>query len=377
MSKERRIEFTGTGFQALGWSLYVGLLGIFIIPAAWGAVALYRWLIRNLKFSDGTKASFEGQGGQVWAYFALSMLLAYVPQLSRMVDDPTASLYITFGLLILIIPISAMIGLRIMRWFFSNIKLSDGTNLDFKGDYIPYLGWILLVTLSAYTIIGWAWASVAMLRWVCRKIDAGKNRIEFLGSGWELLWRCLLASLASIFIIPIPWVWLWVFRWVVGNLLITQETASYQGDNLNRKVFFSFTDEDASRAAVIRECWVAEGKEAAGFIDVKGFNEIKQQGDEAIKNWITEQIEGTSVTVVLVGKETCSSQVVNYAIEKSIENGNGLLGIDVSKIKDLQGNKSERCGRIPEGYPFYLWNKDDGKENIGDWIEKAATAAGG
>ncbi|MBA4376364.1 MAG: hypothetical protein C0401_09360 [Anaerolinea sp.] len=153
--------------------------------------------------------------------------------------------------------------------------------------------------------------------------------------------------------------------------------ASCQGDNLNRKVFFSFTDEDASRAAAVRDCWVAEGKEAAGFIDVKGFNEIKQQGDEAIKNWITEQIEGTSVTVVLVGKETCSSQVVNYAIEKSIENGNGLLGIDVSKIKDLQGNKSERCGRIPEGYPFYLWNKDDGKENIGDWIEKAATAAGG
>ena len=68
--------------------------------------------------------------------------------------------------------------------------------------------------------------------------------------------------------------------------------------------------------------------------------------------------------------------LVNKQIKKSIERGNGLLGIDISKIKDLQGNTSERCGKIPNGYDFYLWNNDDGYENIGSWIEKAATAAG-
>ena len=66
MTEERRIEFTGTGFQALGWGLLAVLLSLFVIPAAWGAVALYRWFVRNLSFSDGTKASFEGRGGQVW-----------------------------------------------------------------------------------------------------------------------------------------------------------------------------------------------------------------------------------------------------------------------------------------------------------------------
>ena len=143
-----------------------------------------------------------------------------------------------------------------------------------------------------------------------------------------------------------------------------------------RKVFFSFKYEDVSRAMVVRNSWVAQGKEAAGFIDKADFEEVKKKGDEAIKNWINKQLEGTSVTVVLVGSLTCSSRWVKYEIKQSIARGNGLLGIDISKIKDLQGNTCERCGRIPEGYSFYLWNNDNGYSNMGDWIEKAATDAG-
>jgi len=143
-----------------------------------------------------------------------------------------------------------------------------------------------------------------------------------------------------------------------------------------RKVFFSFKYKDVSRAMVVRNSWVTQGKEAAGFIDAADFEELERQGDTAIKNWIDKQLNGTSVTVVLVGAKTCDSRWVKYEIEKSIEIGNGLLGIDVSKIKDLQGNTSERCGQIPRGYNFYLWNNDDGYHKMGDWIEKAAKDAG-
>jgi len=143
-----------------------------------------------------------------------------------------------------------------------------------------------------------------------------------------------------------------------------------------RKVFFSFKYKDVSRAMVVRNSWVAQGKESAGFIDAADFEEVKKKGDKAIENWIDNQLKGTSVTVVLVGEKTCSSRWVKYEIKKSIEMGNGLLGIDVSKIKDLQGNTSERCGRIPAGYKFYLWNNDDGYSKMGDWIEKAAKDAG-
>ncbi|MCK5606700.1 TIR domain-containing protein [Candidatus Pacearchaeota archaeon] len=143
-----------------------------------------------------------------------------------------------------------------------------------------------------------------------------------------------------------------------------------------RRVFFSFEYSDVSRAMVVRNSWVTQGKEAAGFVDAAEFEKIKRQGDDAVKRWIDNQLKGTSVTVVLVGKHTCSSKWVKYEIEKSIEIGNGLLGIDISKINDLQGNTTDRCGKIPSGYPFYLWNKDDGYKNMGNWIEKAAKAAG-
>lgn len=144
-----------------------------------------------------------------------------------------------------------------------------------------------------------------------------------------------------------------------------------------RSVFFSFKyKQDVSRAMVVRNSWVTQGKQAAGFIDAADFEEIKEQGDTAIENWIDDQLEGTSVTVVLVGEKTCSSRWVKYEIAESIKRGNGLLGIDVSKIEDLQGNTSERCGKIPKGYSFYLWNKDDGYNNMGDWIEEAAEDAG-
>ena len=143
-----------------------------------------------------------------------------------------------------------------------------------------------------------------------------------------------------------------------------------------RKVFFSFKYEDVSRAMVVRNSWVAQGKEAAGFIDAADFEEVEAQGENAIRNWIDRQLSGTSVTVVLVGAKTCDSKWVKYEIDKSIEIGNGLLGIDISKIKNLQGNTSDRCGQIPKGYDFYLWNNEDGYHKMGDWIEKAAKDAG-
>ena len=143
-----------------------------------------------------------------------------------------------------------------------------------------------------------------------------------------------------------------------------------------RRAFFSFKYKDVTRAMVVRNSWVSQGTEAAGFIDAADFEEVKRNGDTRINTCIDNQLKGTSVTVVLVGAKTCASRWVKYEIEKSMEIGNGLLGIDVSKIKDLQGKTSDRCGHIPKNYKFYLWNNDDGYNNMGDWIEQAAKDAG-
>jgi len=143
-----------------------------------------------------------------------------------------------------------------------------------------------------------------------------------------------------------------------------------------RKVFFSFKYEDVSRAMVVRNSWVAQGRDAAGFIDAAAFEEVEEDGDDAIQAWIDGQLIGTTVTAVLVGTKTCTSKWVKYEIAESIKRGNGLLGIDISKIKNFKGETSERCARIPAGYKFYLWNSDDGYHKIGSWIDTAAADAG-
>lgn len=144
-----------------------------------------------------------------------------------------------------------------------------------------------------------------------------------------------------------------------------------------RHVFFSFEYEhDVSRAFVVRNSWVTRGRSAAGFVDAADFESIKRQGDDAIRRWIDDQLNGTSVTVVLVGSDTCTSKWVKYEIQSSIERGNGLLGIDISGIRDLHGHTSFLCGQIPHGHAFYDWASDDGHANLGSWIETAAMAAG-
>jgi hypothetical protein len=145
---------------------------------------------------------------------------------------------------------------------------------------------------------------------------------------------------------------------------------------MTRRAFFSFKYEDVSRAMVVRNSWVTKNRESRGFVDAAEFEKLKKKGDPAIKAWIDSQLHGTSVTVVLVGADTCSSRWVEYEIERSEELGHGLLGVDVSKIKDLNRKTSDRCGKLPDGYPFYLWNKDEGFKNLGSWIEAAAKAAG-
>lgn len=155
-----------------------------------------------------------------------------------------------------------------------------------------------------------------------------------------------------------------------------------------RRVFFSFHYErDAWRAGQIRNSWVTkEYREDAGFIDSAEWEKVKRQGDPAVKRWIDKQVEGTSVTVVLIGAETADREWVRYEIQKSYEKGNGIVGIRIHQQKDQNGNADEKgdmdFGKIDgehefsELYPVYDWVDDNGYENMGEWVERAALIAG-
>ena len=148
-----------------------------------------------------------------------------------------------------------------------------------------------------------------------------------------------------------------------------------------RKVFFSFDWDDVFRANVVRNSWVTKDRKAAGrFIDKADIEVLKRPSNEAIKNWINQQLQGTSVTCVLIGAETYKSKWVIYEIEESISRGNGLLGVYIHRIKDLKDQTTTRQGSNPlslyGSYATYAWFNDDGYGNLGDWIEKAARQAG-
>ncbi len=154
-----------------------------------------------------------------------------------------------------------------------------------------------------------------------------------------------------------------------------------------RRVFFSFHYErDAWRAAQVRNSWVTkEDREAAGFTDSAEWEKVKRQGPEAVKRWIDTQLEGTSVQVVLIGAETADREWVRYEIQKSYEKGKGIVGIRIHQLKDQNGNLDEKgetdFGKIDgkhefsELYPVYDWVDDNGYENMGEWVERAALIA--
>lgn len=160
-----------------------------------------------------------------------------------------------------------------------------------------------------------------------------------------------------------------------------------------RRVFFSFHyDEDINRSMIVRNSWVTQGKEAAGFIDKAEFEKIKRNGENAVCKWIDKQLEGTSITIVLIGKETLNRPFVQYEIIKSIEIGNAIIGIHIHNLRDMitqrttvKGNPHTIIGYYNDGTPAYFdyicddlydYLEDNGYYNLGSWIEKAALKKG-
>lgn len=155
-----------------------------------------------------------------------------------------------------------------------------------------------------------------------------------------------------------------------------------------RSVFFSFHyKNDVWRANQVRNSWVTQGKEAAGFIDSAAFEKIEKEGDAAIKKWIDNQLVGTSVTVVLIGSDTSNRPYVLYELQKSFARGNGILGVHIHQLKNQDGNTSSKgdttfgeLGKDANGNPVYFYQiakvydyvDNDGYTKLGDWIEAAA-----
>jgi hypothetical protein len=231
---ERRqvgISFSGGAFSSLGYSLLFIFLFLFIIPGAWGAAAFMLWWTGHMVFPDGTRASFEGRPGRVWALFAALAVLAYLPSLATFGMPPgNRTNAISIVLTLALVPFEVALKLPIYRWMIEGIRLEPGGSPRFTASYPAYLGWVCLLIVSLVTIIGWAWVAVAMLRWFCRNIVGDDYTVAFAGTGWGLLWRGFVWLVGSCLLIPLPWVLRSMYAWMTNNLLLIrsgQEAAQF------------------------------------------------------------------------------------------------------------------------------------------------------
>ena len=162
---------------------------------------------------------------------------------------------------------------------------------------------------------------------------------------------------------------------------------------MKRKVFFSFHyARDSHRVSQIRNCQIIEsnsGKfERTPFLDRAAFEQIKRT--KGVQKWIDENMLNTSVVVVCYGYETAQRPWVKYELEKAHREGRGILAINTNGMKTMQGftdpsgtnpliKTTDGFGKslfLYDKYRTYLWINDNGRMNIGDWIESAAKLSG-
>ncbi len=159
-----------------------------------------------------------------------------------------------------------------------------------------------------------------------------------------------------------------------------------------RRAFFSFHYElDVQRSSVVRHSRLTHNEQLS-FMDASLWEEAKKKSTDALKKLISDALQNTSVTVILIGSHTNDRPWVKYELEKSIARGNGIVGVRVNKIKDFQGKVTQR-GINPldssevtftngnkksasAHYKTYDYVDDDGYNNLGAWIEEAARLAG-
>lgn len=130
----------------------------------------------------------------------------------------------------------------------------------------------------------------------------------------------------------------------------------------------------------------------SNFIDSAKWESVKRNGDQAIKNWILSQLNGTSVTAVLIGAKTSERKWIKYEIDESLKRGNGLLGIYIHSCPlwdgscDFKGKNPfdnltitqyGASRRLSDIYKTYDWINDNGRINLGSWIKAAAAKQAG
>jgi GYF domain 2 len=201
-------------WSLLGRSLLFIIGLVLVVPAPWTATAFYRWMVSRLHVPGRPNLGFTGQVGDIWYVFVIIGLCTYA--------GLSGYTYVQ----LILLPVEAFLSWMVVRWIAANLA-SNGERLpiEFKGSALGYVGWYLLIYISAITIIGWAWVATAWMRWICRNVGGTHREVVFNATGLGMLWRTILFAVACAFVIPIPWVLRWYARWYTSQFALVERTA--------------------------------------------------------------------------------------------------------------------------------------------------------
>jgi MTH538 TIR-like domain (DUF1863) len=120
-----------------------------------------------------------------------------------------------------------------------------------------------------------------------------------------------------------------------------------------RRAFFSFHWDDIMRVNVVRNAWKIGHPDSVlmrSFYDSSLWEARQLEGDNAIKQLISEGVEYTSAVCVLIGSETWVRRWVRYEIARAIVDGRGLLGVHLNTIKHHKTLTAHTKGSNPLDY---------------------------
>ena len=140
-----------------------------------------------------------------------------------------------------------------------------------------------------------------------------------------------------------------------------------------RNIFISYQHKDQMKAKGFHLLRWAKNVDV-DFVGRHLLDPVDSKNKQYIDTKIREQIKGSSVTVVLIGKDTKKSVYQPFEIEQSLAKDapNGILGIKLDKSINLP--KDSAVGKLLHDAGAEIIDWDPSK--FGEAIEMAAVAAG-
>lgn len=155
-----------------------------------------------------------------------------------------------------------------------------------------------------------------------------------------------------------------------------------------KSVFFSFHyDRDAWRVQQVINMGKLDGQP---LLSAQKWEEVKRRGEQAIKNWIAEQMKYKSAVVVLVGAQTAQRPWVKYEIAYAWDNYRPLVGVRINGLADHDGHTDAQGanpfaavslnggGTVGDYVPLYTPNGSTSQQvyasintNLSTWVDHA------